>query len=212
MKNTLRHLISKQNGISESFVNLLEKILKITKESEQIKLGQIFKILSGKGYAALLIILSFPFCTPLQIPGFSTPFGIILGFLGLRLAFGKRLWWPNWILEKSFSSISIEKLVTKTISVFKTLQKILYPRITILSTNHFFRRIHGLLIFVLAIILSLPLPIPMTNLLSALPILCIGLGLLEDDGLVILIGYFIALISFLLFLSLFLFGIHFLKH
>jgi hypothetical protein len=189
-----------------TFTDSLNQILNLCKENEKIKVGQIFKILSLKGYAAILIFFSLPFCTPLQIPGFSTPFGIILAFIGLRLAFAKKLWWPKWILERSFPSSTIEKLVNKIMHVVQWIQKFIKPRLTIFTSGVFFRRINGLLVFLLAIFLSLPLPIPFTNLLSAVPILCIGLGILEDDGVFILLGYFFALVCFSAFIGLFIWG------
>jgi hypothetical protein len=189
-----------------TFADSLKQILDLCKVNEKIKVGQIFKILSLKGYAAILIFFSLPFCTPLQIPGFSTPFGIILAFIGLRLAFAKKLWWPKWILETSFPSTTIEKLVNKIMQVVQWIQKFIKPRLTIFTSSVFFRRVNGLLVFFLALLLSLPLPIPFTNLLSAVPILCIGLGFLEDDGVFILLGYCFALVCFSAFIGLIFWG------
>lgn len=198
--------MGKKVFVKQSFIDLLQLILEKTKEGDEIKLRQMFEILSGKGYAALLIVLSFPFCIPIQIPGFSTPFGIILGFLGLRIAFAKHPWWPKWILDKKFSSQHVEMLIQKAIKVVRILQKVLHPRLVILTKNPIAHRMHGLLVFVLSVLLSLPLPIPFSNMLAAFPILFIGLGLLEDDGVSIIIGYFLACVCFSAFLALFLFG------
>jgi hypothetical protein len=49
------------------------------------------------------------------------------------------------------------------------------------------------------LILALPLPIPLTNVLAAIPILILGFGLLEEDGIAIVIAYFFALICFTAF-------------
>lgn len=190
----------------QSFFDSLQSIVDKTKTCKEIKIGEIFAILSGKGYAALLILFSLPFCLPFQIPGFSTPFGIILGFLGFRLAFAKRLWWPEWILEKKLNSQHVEKTTQRSMKIVKALQKVLHPRLCFLTKNSIPHRIHGLLIVSLSILLSLPLPIPMTNLLAATPILLIGLGLLEDDGVAIIIGYILALICFSVFIFLFFWG------
>jgi len=198
--------MKKEENNQTFFEDSLQLIINTAQQSESIKIREIFKILSGRGYAALLIILSLPFCFPVQIPGFSTPFGILLAFLGLRIAFAKRLWWPKWVLEKNLSSKSVSKLMTKTMKVVHAMQKILHPRLLFITRNPLLHRLHGLLVGVLGVLLSLPLPIPMTNLLSAFPILCIGLGLLEDDGMFVLIGYFSACICFTAFTGLFLFG------
>lgn len=212
MKDFFKHLKDNIKWKKPSFVDSLGIILNLSKTVEVIKIRQILEILSGKGYPALLIIFSLPFCFPIQIPGFSTPFGIILGLIGLRIAFGRKPWLPDWILDKSFKSHSIEKFVAKTISGVVYMQKLLHPRLLVFTQNPIFHRLNGLLIFFLAILLSLPLPIPFTNLISAIPILCFGLGLLEDDGVAILIGYLLTIICFIYFFIIFLFGALEIKH
>ncbi|MCE5317312.1 MAG: exopolysaccharide biosynthesis protein [Parachlamydia sp.] len=190
----------------ESLSDLLQKVLDLTVKSEVITYRKLFSIFAGKGYAALIILLSLPFCLPIQIPGFSTPFGLILAFIGLRIAFGKRLWWPKWLLEKEISGQALQKAVSKSMGFVKDLQKIVKPRLETLTANPILRRLHGILIFLLALLLSLPLPIPLTNMLAAIPILCIGLGLLEDDGVALLVGYGLALVCFGAFIGLFFLG------
>lgn len=190
----------------ESFKDILQKLFDEVQKSSEIEVGKIFKILSGKGYPALLILLSLPFCLPLQIPGASTPFGIILGFMGLRIAFGKRLWWPKWILEKQFKSEHIKTLIKKSITFIDKVQKLARPRLIFLAKNPLLHRMHGLLVFCLSLILALPLPIPFSNMLAAFPIFFMGWGLLEDDGVLIILAYIFTTIFFLAFLGLFLIG------
>jgi len=189
-----------------SIIISMELLLDNMKNQEKIKIGRIFELLSGKGYATLLVMFSLPFCLPLQIPGFSTPFGIILAFLGLRVAFARKLWWPHWILEKEFSTKHVKLFAEKTIQIAQKLSKILRPRLLIFVHNPLACRLHGLLIFYLSILLALPLPIPFSNMLAAIPILLIGLGLLEDDGTAILLGYTFALACSLAFFGLYLMG------
>lgn len=197
-------MIQKDN--KQSFLDSLQQILILIKDAEEVKMRQILNILSTKGYAALLIIFSLPFCIPIQIPGFSIPFGAILGFIALQIIFDKQVWWPKWILEKKVKTQAIENLIKKTMDILQWVQKFVHPRFIVLAKNSFFHHLNGILILILAILLSLPLPIPMTNLLSAFPILCIGLGIMEDDGFFILLGYVFALIDIIFFCGLFLFG------
>ena len=189
-----------------SFIHLLQILLEKTKRGDEMKVGEIFDILSTKRYAALFVVLSFPFCIPIQIPGFSTPFGIVLSFLGLRLAFAKHPWWPSWILERKIKSEHVKNLAEKTIQAIRSIQKVVHPRLTILTQYSITHRIHGVLVFMLSLLLLLPLPIPFTNMLSAIPIFLIGIGLLEDDGLCIIFAYIIAFLCFLAFFGLILFG------
>lgn len=194
------------------FLEALQNLLKLSKESPSISVKTIFSILEDKGYAALFIILSLPFCLPIQIPGVSTPFGLLLAFLAIRFTFSKSLWCPEWILNKEFSSEKVGLVTQKTIKVVDYLKKITWKRLPLLTQNPIFKCINGMFIFLLALLLLLPLPIPFTNMLTAFPIFCLGIGLLEEDGVFILIGYFLTFVCFLLFIGVFFLGksaIHF---
>lgn len=195
----------------KSIIDSLEEILQIAREKDPLSYRVILQSLTGRGYPALLIILSIPFCFPINIPGFSTPFGLLLAWIGLRIAWGKRPWWPQWILDKEIASKTVIKWVEKGISVVKFLRKALYPRLTFLAVNPLIHRLNGLIIFFLALLLSLPLPIPLTNIFCAIPILLFGLGMLEDDGLAILFAYILSFICFAIFILLFHFGKELLK-
>lgn len=191
---------------ARSFLNSLKKVLELTKQASQLKIEQIFTVLGSRGVSALVVLFSLPFTFPIQIPGFSTPFGLVLAFLGSRLALSKPLWCPRGLREKSFSSPGIAKLVGKTIKVVEYMQRFLRPRLRTLIKNPVFNCLNGFLIFILALILALPLPIPLSNMLTAFPMLSLGLGLLEEDGVLILIGYALSLVCFGAFFCLFLLG------
>lgn len=196
---------SKKNANEFSLYFLLEDLL-IHANGNPVTLETICEKLSGRGYGVLITLFSLPFCFPISVPGLSTPFGLLLAFLGLRVAFAKKPWWPKWMLNKEVPYDSLNMVITKALSVVQKLQKVLKPRLVVLATHPFFHRLHGLLIFALAALLSLPLPIPLTNMLTAVPIFCLGLGLLEDDGVAIIIAYVLALICFIAFAGIFYFG------
>ena len=61
---------------------------------------------------------------------------------------------------------------------------------------------NGFLIVFLGMALALPLPIPFTNLSAGWSIFLLSIGLLEDDGIFILAGYFLTLLVILLLILL----------
>ncbi|MDJ0691746.1 MAG: exopolysaccharide biosynthesis protein [Xenococcaceae cyanobacterium MO_188.B32] len=85
-----------------------------------------------------------------------------VGFLALPIAFGVR-------------NAGIERLAR--------------TRLEVVSRYWLLRRFHGICLVWNAILMALPLPIPFTNLLPAYTILVLAIGLLESDGLMLLIGY-----------------------
>ncbi|MBS0647177.1 MAG: exopolysaccharide biosynthesis protein [Verrucomicrobia bacterium] len=160
---------------------------------------EILGILAGKSYFLLFIILSLPFCQPLQIPGISTPFGIAIMFIGFATMLKKNIWLPKKILLKQISSPHVEKIVKSCLSLMKKIRVVLRLRMVWLCKNKVLQPINGLLFIILGFLLALPLPIPLTNLTSGWSIFLIALGLLEDDGIFVLGGYLIALLTFSFF-------------
>lgn len=191
----------KENSLKERLNHLLSEA-----KGQPVSMRLITDTLAGKGQAALLILLVLPFCQPIQIPGFSTPFGIVLIFIGLRVAFGHHTWIPKKLLDKEISFKTLEKISDIAIKITNKLSFLTSTRLVYLVNKPALHIAHGLAIALMAFFLSLPLPIPFTNLLSAYPILFFGLGLLEDDGVMILLAYFFLFLCLLMFTFLFLFG------
>lgn len=182
----LRKFLTLEEGIA---------ILQQQAEHQSLSLGKILKILSGKGLSLLLILLSLPFCQPFQIPGFSTPFGMAIAFIGLSMALGKHVWLPKKLLSKEISSEIIQKITTKALVWIKKIRCWLHPRLHWFCHSPFMEFMNGLCIALLGGILALPLPIPFSNLAAAWSIFLLSLGMLEDDGACILIGYVFFLLT-----------------
>lgn len=181
----------------KKFTSIEDDILLLREKGKtrSLSIEEILAILSEKGFALILLFLSLPFCQPLQLPGLSTPFGIAIAFIGLKMAFGKDIWLPETILAKTVTPKTIEKITEKTLWLIKKLKRLIHPRLVSICHHPLFEILNGLVIFLLGIFLSLPLPIPFSNLMAAWSIFCIGLGLLEDDGLFVAIGYVLSTIT-----------------
>jgi hypothetical protein len=182
-------------GIEKSFLLLKEKA------NSSLTVAEVLHILSGRGYPLLLTLFSLPFCQPIQIPGFSTPFGILISFIGLRIAFGHHSWLPKFILNKTLSKEAIHKISQKGLWLTKKLTRFTSVRWEFMSREPFFHMINGIVISLLGIVLALPLPIPLSNIVVAWAILLISMGLFEDDGLFILLGYAIGVFSILILIG-----------
>jgi len=167
---------------------LLQKRIKII----PLSVSKLIYMLSGKGRILAAIVLSFPFCQPIHIPFLSTPLGLAIALIGLRVAFGKRIWLPKKILSKKISRKTFSKITDQALWLVQKMKPWVHPRILWLSSMN---RTNGLLICINGIILALPLPIPFFTLPYAWSIFLIGLGMLENDGVLILLGYAMFLIG-----------------
>ena len=184
------------------FRTLEEGILLLRQEAkgEPLSIAEILRILSGKGRSLILILLSIPFCQPIQIPGLSTPFGLAIAFIGLRIVFGKRIWLPKKLLAKKIPYPTFEKITDKTLALAKKIKPWIHPRLIWMCHSPFMKKGNGLIVLILGIFLALPLPIPLSNLTAAWSIFLVALGVLEDDGVFVLIGYLLSLLTVTFFL------------
>lgn len=185
---------------------LEEGILLLRKEArgEPLSVSVILHVLSRKGRPLILILLSIPFCQPIQIPGLSTPFGFVIAFIGLRIVFGKRIWLPKKLLAKKIPSPTFKKITDKALTLERKIKSWIHPRLIWMCHSSRMEKISGLVIFMLGTFLAFPLPIPFSNLAPAWSIFLVALGMLEDDGVFVLIGYLVSLltVAFLLLMGL----------
>ncbi len=192
------------------FQTLEEGITRLRHEAHQgpITVKKILQLLPGKGLALIIVFLSLPFCQPLQIPGFAIPFGLVVAFAGLRMAFGKKIWLPKRLLARKISDRFLQKTTKKILAFVKKMSRWIHPRLNSICHSPVMKIANGLTVFFLGIFLALPLPIPLSNLIAAWGILLFGIGILEDDGVLVLLGYAVTLLIIAFFVGTSLYFFH----
>lgn len=154
-----------------------------------VTLQEVIQVLHGRAYLLLLVLLALPFCTPIPLPGLSTPFGLVIALISLRLALGQRPWLPRRLLVKELPSGFFGRILTAAARVIQFFETFLRARLTLLTDIGLLRQAHAVIMFVSALMLLLPLPIPFTNAIPAWVILLTAAGLMERDGVFISAGY-----------------------
>lgn len=167
-----------------------------------VTLREVIYALRGRSYLLLLILLALPFITPIPLPGLSTPFGMAIAFIAMRLALGQKPWLPMRLQRKELPSGFFAKVFTVAARAIRLLEKFLRPRLAALSGSAVLLQLHAFVILLAAFVLLLPLPIPFTNTFPAWVILIMAGGLLERDGVFILAGYVVFALGVLYFVVL----------
>ena len=133
------------------------------------------------------------FCIPFsQIFGLAIPFGLIIAYLGLRSAFSTKTWVPSFILKKKVPSKILKFAVSQILFFIKKIAKLSHPRLIWVCNHPVMRKINGCLVSLIGIFIAISLPIPLSSYIASAAILFIGVGLLNDDGILMFIGYPIA--------------------
>lgn len=154
-----------------------------------VTLREVIYVLRNRAYLLLVMLLSLPFIQPVPLPGLSTPLGLAIVLIALRLSLGQRPWLPMKIQRAELPAGFFGKLMTLTERLIRFLESVLRPRWATLTGTPLLNQLHAIVILISALILLLPLPIPLSNLLPAWAIFLLACGLLERDGLFITLGY-----------------------
>ncbi|KXU34143.1 hypothetical protein AXK11_08860 [Cephaloticoccus primus] len=155
-----------------------------------VTLREVTVTLRGRAYVLIIILFSLPFVVPIPLPGVSTPLGAAIGFIALRMALGRRPWLPAKWQRRELPAGFFQKTFALAERVIRWLEALLRPRLLwVVGEPAGAQRLHSLVIVLAALILLLPLPIPFSNTLPAWAILLIAAGVLERDGLAILLGH-----------------------
>jgi hypothetical protein len=153
-----------------------------------VTFGELLEATRGKGISLLLVLVALPFLTPVPLPGFSIPFGVVVAIAGGRMALGLGPWLPRRLASVRLPSRFLTGVLKVAGRVLEVLELLLKPRLEIFHDREGFRRAAGVLIALCGVLLVLPLPLPFSNSLPALTILLLSAGALERDGLFFLAG------------------------
>ena len=169
-----------------------------------LPLSVLLKKVGNSGFGTISGILTMPMLIPLPIPlaGFSALVGSGIILAGCQLALGyERPYLPQRIARIELSPAASQKILKNINRLLQPLERMSRHRFSRFSNSWWGCRITGVCLAWDALLMSLPLPIPLTNLVPAYTILFLAIGLLEFDGLFILIGYGMTVVTTIFFAS-----------
>jgi len=147
---------------------------------EKISIDAFSKGLGRRSYGLLLLTLNLPNLIPLPLPLLSIIFGFPLALVGLQLALGlERPWVPGFLRRRGIKKKEMLHFCDQVDKRYGWFHRLFHPRLPVLTRGVGVRFI-GLAIFVFASVMALP--IPLGNLVLAIPIAILALGLIERDG------------------------------
>lgn len=190
MKIHLIPHLSPPKKLSEELIELRHRVA-----ARAVTIRELLYALKGRAYMLLVILLTLPFLLPVPLPGLSTPFGLAIILICLRLALGQRPWLPKSIQRRELPAGFIPRVLDLAARIIGWLERVLQPRWLVLTEHALIRQLHAIVMVAAATILLLPLPIPFSNGLPGWSILLLACGLLERDGRAIVLGYLVFALS-----------------
>ena len=167
----------------------------VGRAKDRLTLNYLLDHTEGRGLYLVMILLCLPFVTPVSIPGTS----VVLGSMIMVLAFGLAMGWahrlPNFIGGKTLPPERMAKVMRASLGLLRFLERFVRPRRTSWMSWRVARGGNALLIAFMAFLLALPLPPlpPCTNMFPSYAIIFLAVSMMEEDGLMIWVGYAAAL-------------------
>lgn len=161
-------------------------------EGERLSVSEIVAAFGARALAAIMLVWALVNFLPLP-PGGTTITGAPLLLLSMELAVGRQtLWLPQKMMRSSISRSAFRKAFGWLIPIVRLAERLSRPRMSWLS-NRFNKSLIGLVCFLLSVVLVLP--IPLGNIAPAITIALFSMGLMQRDGIVVILGWISTAVS-----------------
>jgi hypothetical protein len=159
-------------------------------DSTHVSVGDLMMQFQRRSFGGVLLILALL----AMVPGISVFAGIAMVVPAFQLFIGLSApVFPSFIQQRQIRVANLQKWGMTISQWVERLETLVVPRWPLLS-NRLARRLIGLVILFLGIVVTIPFPF--SNFPPALATMCFALGLLERDGLMILIAAALSAIAF----------------
>ncbi len=164
-------------------------------DTPELTLGDILAALEDRAFGLVLLIFALPNCFP-GPPGLGSVLGLPCMLFGAQMMLGRRRpWMPAFITRRRIRRRDLAAVLNKATPWILRLERLCRPRLTWL-TSPISERWLGAVVVVLAICIAIPLP--MTNLIPAVGIFLMALGLLQEDGVAAIVGLLVGLVGLII--------------
>lgn len=152
----------------------------------KVTVNELLRAFGDRGFGAFIFLFAVPNLMPVTIPGQTAVLGFPLILLAWQWLMGRsRPWFPQRIARHSFRRHEMRAAIAKPMEWLKRGERYIKPR---QGWVFGFWGEKALALLALALAVVIFLPIPLGNMLPALALMLIGLGLVERDGVAALVG------------------------
>jgi hypothetical protein len=179
---------------------IMRLLLDSARENETTSIGQILILFGVRGFAFLILILALLNIVIFMVPFSSIVFGVPMIILAAQMVLGFRApIFPRVVRRQKIQRAALVQGLERAIYGIEKIERYIKPRFLFL-THPVANRIHGLMALVMAIMVSIP--IPFFSFPPSLVLIMLAIGMLQRDGIFILLAYAVGIWCVLLFKSL----------
>lgn len=152
---------------------------------ETVTLGWILEQMEERAFGLFLLILALPCCIPF-LYGVPQVVALPLMFISAQVLLGRKSpWLPERLSNRTVTTDGLKNLGSRAGPWLRRIEAVSRPRITAL-TRPPLDRIVGLAL--VAFSASILVPLPLTNTVPGFAVVVVAMGLLQRDGILVVLG------------------------
>lgn len=161
-----------------------------------VTLRELLDLVGEQGLLVFCAILASPFLLPVSLPFMSTAFGLPMLLIGVAVTLNRVPWLPERLLDHALPSTTLLQILGRCIRWAERLEHLFRPRLLGLTGTPAANAVNGGLLVVAVLLMMAPLPlVPFANTLPAIAVMLLCIGMAERDGVLLLAGYVVSLLS-----------------
>jgi hypothetical protein len=162
----------------------------------RVTLRELLTLVGEQGLLVFCAILASPFLLPITLPMMSTALGLPMLLIGIAIMLNRVPWLPDRLLSHALPSETVQHVLARCTRWAERLEHLFRPRLLALTGAPAINVVNGGLLCLAVALLMAPLPlVPFANTLPAIAIILLCIGMAERDGVLVLAGYAVTLLS-----------------
>lgn len=174
-------------------LSLLKAIRAIAEEAgdDGFTLSQLFEKLGERVFGAILFALALPCCIPF-LYGIPQIVAIPMMAIAFQMALGREApWLPGKLGDRRIDKKGLERMAAGGEKFFGWMERFAAPRLQFI-THRAFEPVIGIVLVVFCA--SILTPLPATNTTPGIAVAIVAYGLIERDGLLVILGLILGVI------------------
>jgi hypothetical protein len=161
-----------------------------------VTLRELLALVGEQGLLVFCAILASPFLLPVSLPMMSTALGLPMLLIGVAVMLNRVPWLPDRLLSHALPAATVQQVLERSTRWAERLEHLFRPRLLGLTATPAVNALNGVLLCLAVSLLMAPLPlVPFANTLPAIAVILLCIGMAERDGVLVLAGYAVTLLS-----------------
>lgn len=158
-----------------------------------VALGSVLERLERDGFLLVCVFLGLPFVVPVSIPGLSIILGLFIFLIGLSMCLKVTPPLPKRLLGRQYPASRLRAVLQRGLVWVHRIERLSRPRLLGCTRGPTMERFNGLMLGVGGLLLMAPLGLVLfSNTLPGFAVLFMAIGMLQRDGVCVLLGYITA--------------------